>query len=97
LLILLFLYLSGFNNIICIATTPPPPVMLVSAYYADCVAMQHGTVFAYARIMPGLCRLCCSAVYVAVLHQYRVTQIDVAPKLCRARIPDQVCQDKGFP
>jgi len=44
---------------------PTPPVMLVSAYFADGVAMQHGTVFA----MQESCQ-----VYVAVQHYVAVQQ-----------------------
>jgi hypothetical protein len=71
-LICSFLYLWWFNNIIITATTPPP-CHVSQCLLCSYVAMQHGTVFAYARIMPGLCRLCCSAVYGAMLHHSRPT------------------------
>jgi hypothetical protein len=44
---------------------PTPPVMLVNAYFADGVAVQHGTVFA----MQESCQ-----VYVAMQHYVAVQQ-----------------------
>jgi hypothetical protein len=44
---------------------PTPPVMLVSAYYAGYVAMQHGTVFA----MQESCQVCAGCVAVQYMGQ----------------------------